>query len=162
MSSVLTWLTKAQIDESIKEINGKTLSRPVLYSGDGVGETYVVDVDIGDTEQQILYNVAIATGNHKLTYADGGSPVRLQREERGGRWFVSGFSKIMPGTYTKTAVTLPTYGFSIPIYTIGTTDDVGYSIRALAYDELIAAGGYGNIAYGVFGVYKGGVLIEVK
>lgn len=161
MSSVLTWLTKAQIDENVKEINGKTLSRPILYSGDGEGETYVVDVDVGDTEQQILYNVPIAPGNNELTYAEGGAPVRLQRES-GGKWFISGFSKIMPGTYTKTPVTLPTFGFGIPDYSVGTPVDVGFSIRLLAYDELADNGGYGVLPYGAQGIYQGGVLLEVK
>ena len=134
------------------ELDGKVLTRPALLVSDGDGLTYAVDVDIGD--DKLLRNVPLARANVDVVYADVGNPCRLRRTAN-GRWEVVGFSKEMPGTYTRFSVSLSTFVF-------GPLEDITTSARALTYDELATFGTYGVTPYGSVGIFRGGVLQEIK
>lgn len=146
-------LIKREITRADDEINGKVLTRPALLLTDGESVTYAVDVDIGD-QGETLKNVSVARANQDLMYADVGNPCRLRRTES-GRWEVIGFSKEMPGTYTRFAVSLDDLSF-------GPVENLTLESRALTYGELITYGGYGVVAYGAIGVFKGGILQEIR
>lgn len=170
MSGLLTYLMRAEIDHSVKEIDGATLTRPTLLVTDGLALTYGVDVDVGlkdidtNTGDEVvtpLRNVPIAVGNKDLIYADAGSAVRLRRSAS-GRWEVIGFSKRRPGTYIRIPVTIPSPGFEPVPYTLGTVANVGLVARSLAYEELAVYGGYGVVPYGATGIFRDGVLIELR
>lgn len=134
------------------ELDGKVLTRPALLITDGNGLTYAVDVDIGSSAP--LRNVTLARANTDLIYADVGNPCRLRRTAN-GRWEVIGFSKEMPGTYTRFAVNLADLSF-------GPVEDLTVSARPLTYDELASLGGYGTTPYGAIGRFIGGVLQEIS
>lgn len=157
--SLLVNLTDARIDDKTTELNGKTVSRPVLFVGDEAGNSmYVVDVDVGEGET--MRDVAIATASSETRYAEVGTPVELKRI--GNRWQVMGFSKTMPGTRFRVPVAVPAFDFGLPTYTTGTIEDLSYIIRALTYGELADyAGGYGTVPYGALGKFEGGVLTEI-
>lgn len=160
MGSIVTNYTQAVIDDDKTELTGRTTSRPNLLTFDeGLNETYVVNVDIGEGEE--LRDVAIATGNRELQYAEVSSPVELKKIA--GHWTVIGFSKVMPGTYKRIPVTVPSFDFGLPTYTTGTIVTESFLIRALSYGELGTLRTYGSIdaAYGSLGKFQDGVLIEV-
>ena len=168
---ILTYLIDAQIDSARQEIDGKTLTRPMLLLSDGTYSTYAVDVDVG--EKTPLYNVPIATGAKDARFADVGSAVRLRRSESG--WFeVTGLSKRMPGTYTAVPVSIPKFTFAPQVVynaatppaatggvVVGTPAPVGITSRAITYGELATLGGYGLVPYGAIAFYSGGVLTGV-
>lgn len=170
MSGYLTYLVRAEIDQSKRELDGTTLTRPTLLVTDGLDLTYGVDVDVGlkaidnNTGDEVitpLRNVPIAAANKDLIYSDAGAAVRLRRSDS-GRWEVVGFSKRRVGTYTRTPVDIPEPGFGPIPYTIGTVADIGLLARALTYDELITYGGFGIAPYGATGIFRNGVLIELR
>lgn len=134
------------------ELDGKVLTRPALLVTDGNGLTYAVDVDIG--KDAPLKNVPLARANADLIYAEVGNPCRLRRTAS-GQWEVVGFSKEMPGTYTRFAV-------SLSDFTFGPVEDLTLEARPLTYAELITYGGYGAVPYGAVGIFKGGVLQEIR
>jgi hypothetical protein len=105
--------------------------------------------------------VPIAAANKDLIYAEVGSAVRLRRSDS-GRWEVVGFSKRRIGTYTRVGVSIPDPGFDPIPYTLESPVDIGLTARVLTYDELITYGGYGAIPYGATGIFRGGVLIELR
>lgn len=157
--SLLVNLTEALIDDNRDEIVGRTTSRPKLLVYDEAGnEMYVVDVDIGEEEE--LRDVAVATGNNEVRYADVSTPVTLKRIS--GRWQVVGFAKTMPGTYNRVPVTVPSFDFGLPTYTTGTVETISFEVRALTYGELGDLGTYGSATpYGALGKFQGGTLVEV-
>lgn len=180
MSGILTYLTQAVVRDNVKELDGKTLTRPTLLISDGEHQTFGVDVDIAqkrigkrkNTETNLyeeypegevvpLRNVPIASGTHQLIYADIGSAVRLRRSES-GFWEIVGFSKRAPGTYTVLRVTIGKPSCDPLEYTIGDPTSIGLSSRALTYEELSTYGDYGTIPYGAIGVFRGGTLIEIR
>jgi len=159
MSSILSNIIDADIDRAKTELEGRTLTRPILFLGDEAGnQVYVVNVDIGEDNE--MRDVPIAQGNQDLRYADVGSPVSLRRTAQ--RWTVVGFSKVMPGTRTEVLVTVPNFDFGLPTYTIGVITDLTFVIRALTYGELSTLGpAYGQTPYGAQGKFQGGVLVEI-
>lgn len=170
MAGLLTYLIRGEIDQSIREIDGTILTRPTLLVTDGLSLTYGCDVDVGlksldgNTGDEVvapLRNVPIAANSRDLIYADAGTAVRLRRSET-GRWEVTGLSKRRPGSYTRTPVHIPEPGFGPIAYDLGTTAEVGLVARALSYDELASFGGYGVVPYGATGIFRGGVLIELR
>lgn len=151
--SMLTYITQAEIRNAAKELDGKVLTRPALLVTDGLAMVYAVDVDIGQKDP--LRNVPIARGNRDLLYAEVGAAVRLRRTES-GRYEVSGFSKEAPGTYIRIPVTLTTF-------VLGPAEDESITGRPLTYEELHTIGaGYGFCPYGAIGIFKGGVLQEIR
>lgn len=137
------------------EINGKILTRPALLVTDGDSRTYCVDVDIGISgDSNTLKNVPLARANRELVYAEAGNVCRLRRSAS-GQWEVSGFSKEGPGTYKRFAVSLADLSF-------GSLEDLTLQARPLTYAELAVYGTYGSIPYGAIGIFKGGVLQEIK
>lgn len=134
------------------EINGKVLTRPALLSTDGNALIYVIDVDIG--EDEMLRSVPVARANRDICYAEVGNPCRLRRTAN-GQWEVVGFSQEMPGTYTRIAINLTTLSY-------GPLEDVSLVARPLSYEELVAFGGYGVVAYGTTAIFRGGVLLELR
>lgn len=167
--TILANLLQATVDRSIDEIDGETLGRPQLRVTDGANLTWGVDVDIGQTRLDDngdevaapLINVPIASGNQEILYADAGAAVRLRRS-RAGRLEVVGFSKRKPGTYTVVDVMLPTLSSEPFAFDVGPGVGIGMSARALSYGEIDAAGGYGTVPYGAIGVFRGGVLEDVR
>lgn len=157
--SMLTYLVDAEIRDNKTTLEGKTLTRPILFLGDALNTTYAVNVDIG--EGQIMYDVPVAAGNNELRYAEIGSPVVLTRNEA-GRWMVTAFSKVLPGTFTRVPVNVPDWSFGIPEYSLGTIENLGVEVRALTYGELATMGGYGTLAYGAVALYRGGALVEIQ
>ncbi len=160
MGSIVTNYTQAVIDDNETELTGRTTSRPNLLTFDeGLHSVYVVNVDIGDKQE--LRDVAIATGNKELQYAEVSSPVNLKKVA--GHWTVVGFSKTMPGTYLRIPVTVPAFDFGLPTYTTGTIVTESFLIRALTYGELGTIRTYGSIdaPYGALGKFQDGALIEV-
>jgi hypothetical protein len=158
MTSLLVNLTDARIDDKKTELNGKTISRPVLWVVDEASnQMYVVDVDTG--EDEMMRDVAIATASSETRYAEVGTPVTLKKIAN--RWTVVGFSKVMPGTFNRVPVTVPSFEFGLPTYTTGTILDLSFTIRALTYGELNDLGVYGEIAYGALGRFEGGSLTEI-
>jgi hypothetical protein len=109
---------------------------------------------IEDLFDSALRNVTLARANVDLIYAEVGNPCRLRRSAN-GRWEVIGFSKEMPGTYTRFAVDLADLSF-------GPVEDLSVDARPLSYAELAALGGYGTVPYGAVGVFIGGVLQEIR
>lgn len=172
MSTITTNLVQAVVDRNLRELDGRTLTRPVLRVSDGSANlTWCVDVDInqkrvdpntGDEVTAVLRNVAIASGDQSLLYADIGAAVRLRRTD-GGRWEVSGFSKMAPGSYVRVPVTIGTPGADPVAITVGTPVDITLSSRALTYGELADhGGGYGSTPYGAVGIFRGDELLEVR
>lgn len=102
---------------------------------------------------ETLKFVPLARANSDLVYADVGNPVRLRRSAS-GQYEVVGFSKEMPGTYTRTPI-------DITDFTFGLVEDLTNQARPLTYDELAIYGGYGVLPYGAVAVFKGGVLQEI-
>lgn len=146
-------IAKRSVADGRDEINGKVLTRPALLVTDGVGATYAVDVDIAQTEP--LKNVPLARANTDLVYAEVGNPCRLRRTSS-GQWEVIGFSKEMPGTYTRFPVSLTDFSF-------GPVEDLTLDARPLTYDELATmGGGYGTVPYGAVALFVGGVLQEIR
>lgn len=135
------------------EIDGKVLSRPALLLTDGESLVYAVDVDIGEAGKA-LKNVPLARANKDLMYADAGNPCRLRRTDA-GRWEVIGFSKEMPGTYIRFAVSLADLSF-------GPIENLTLDTRPLTYAEIVTYGGYGSLPYGALGIFKGGILQEIS
>jgi hypothetical protein len=170
--SVLIGLIGAEVRDSRDQIFGKVVSRPKLTYSDGENLTYAADVDIGvaqpsgedvDTigDDTILRLVPIAAGNLQVRYAEVGNPVTLTRTALGS-WQISGFSKEMPGTYTRINVTVPYFDFGLPDYDVGDPISLGYEARPLTYAELATlGGGYGTAMYGAVGLFKGGELVEI-
>lgn len=170
MSGLLTYLVRAEIDQSVREIDGAILTRPALLVTDGLALTYGVDVDVGmktidsNTGDEVvtpLRNVPIAANSRDVIYSDAGTAVRLRRSES-GRWEVVGLSKRRPGTYVRVPVTIPEPGFGPIAYDLGEPLQVGLIARALTYDELASFGGYGTVPYGATGIFRNGVLIELR
>ena len=170
MSGYLTYLMRAEIDQSKRERDGTTLTRPTLLITDGLSLTYGVDVDIGikaidnNTGEEVvtpLRNVPIAAANKDLIYTDIGSAVRVRRSDS-GRWEVIGFSKRRVGTYTRVGVDIPDPGFDPIPYTLGSQQSVGLTPRAVSYGELAVLGGYGTVAYGATAIYRGDTLLELR
>lgn len=156
--SLLVNLTDARIDDKKTELNGKTISRPVLFVGDeAANQMYVVDVDVGEGE--MMRDVALATASSETRYAEVGSPVTLKKI--GNRWSVVGFSKVMPGTFNRVPVTVPSFDFGLPTYTTGAILDLSFTVRALTYGELNDHGSYGATPYGALGRFEGGALTEI-
>lgn len=170
MAGLLTYLVRGEIDQSIREIDGAILTRPTLLVTDGLSLTYGCDVDVGlksldgNTGEEVvapLRNVPIAANSRDLIYADAGTAVRLRRSET-GRWEVTGLSKRRPGSYSRVPVHIPDPSFGPIAYDLGTVVEVGLVARALTYDELASFGGYGVVPYGATGIFRGGVLIELR
>lgn len=170
MAGYLTYLVRAEIGQSVREIDGAILTRPLLLVTDGLALTYGVDVDVGlkdidtNTGDEVvtpLRNVPIASNSRDLIYADAGTAVRLRRSET-GRWEVIGLSKRRPGSYTRVPVTIPQPGFGPLPYDLGTSVEVGLVARPLAYEELASFGGYGVVPYGATGIFRDGTLIELR
>jgi hypothetical protein len=109
---------------------------------------------VTDLFDSALHNVTLARANADLIYAEVGNPCRLRRTTN-GRWEVIGFSKEMPGTYTRFAVNLADLSF-------GPVEDLSVDARPLTYAELASFGGYGTVPYGAIGVFIGGVLQEIR
>lgn len=151
-SNVLTYLTETQISDAEDEIDGKALTRPALLATDGSVLAYVVDVDIG--KKVILRNVPVARNNRSLIFADAGSAVRLRRTTS-GRYQVIGLSNEQPGTYT-------TFTVNLTDFTFGPVTDLSLTARPLTYAELATFGGYGTVPYGATGIFRGGVLLEIR
>jgi hypothetical protein len=169
---VVTNVIQAVVDASKRELDGKTLSVPALLVADGDGGlSYCVDVDIGqkrinqntgDEEIAILKNVAIASGDQSLLYADVGAAVRLRRSDS-GRWEIVGYSKRIPGTYFRIGVQIGEPGADPIRITLSTPTDITVSSRPLTYDELATiGGGYGVCPYGAIGLFRGDELVEVR
>ena len=159
--SLLVNLAESVFNEKKDTLQGRTVSRPTLFIGDeALNSFYVVDVDVGD-ENETMKDVAIASGNNEVRYADVSTPVELKRIA--GHWQVIGFSKTMPGTFNRVPVTVPDFQFGLPTYSTGTVVLVSFEVRALTYQELADLGTYGGGAtpYGALGKFQGGVLIEV-
>jgi hypothetical protein len=150
--NVLTYLTESQITDAETEIDGKALTRPALLATDGAVLAYVVDVDVG--KNVILRNVPIARNNRSLVFTDAGSAIRLRRTDS-GRYEVVGLSNELPGTYT-------TFSVNLDDFTFGAVTDLTIVSRLLTYAELATVGGYGTIPYGAIGIFKGGVLLEIR
>lgn len=159
--SLLVNLVENVIDDERTEIVGRTTTRPKLYIYDEAGnEMYVVDVDVGDGDSNVLRDVAVATGNNEIRYADVSTPVTLKKIA--GRWQVVGFAKTMPGTYNRVPVTVPSFDFGLPTYTTGTVETISFSVRPLTYGELGTLSTYGDATpYGAIGKFQGTTLIEV-
>jgi hypothetical protein len=159
-TSNLLRLARSEIDRSIREIDGKVLTRPALLTTDGIGTVYAVDVDIGASE--ILRSVPIARANRDLFYADAGSPCRL-RCTVAGQWEVVGFSREKPGTYTRVAVTVPPFQLGpASDTTFGAAEDISIDARPLTLGELDTYGGFGVVPLGAIGIFRGGTLQELR
>ena len=102
---------------------------------------------------EVLRNVPISRANADVMYADVGNAVRLRRSVN-GQYEVVGFSKELPGTYTRIAIDIEDYSF-------GVIEDLSIQVRPLAYDELATYGGYGVLPYGAIVKFIGGVVQEV-
>jgi hypothetical protein len=168
--TVLSNLIDAQIKDAKTTLYGKVLTRPALLVTDGQEAIYAVDVDIGivdptgydetlDLQNQnitgsVLHNVPIARGNDALIYADVGAAVTLTRSV-GGRYEVSGFSQILPGTNIRYAVNLEDM-------TLGGTTDNTWTARPLTLGELGTLAPFGNLPLGAIGIYRGGVLQRIQ
>jgi hypothetical protein len=129
----------------------------VAGSGFSVGDWVVSDGSawsrIEHLFESTLRNVTLARANVDLIYAEVGNPCRLRRTTN-GRWEVIGFSKEMPGTYTRFSVDLADLSF-------GPVEDLSVDARPLTYAELASFGGYGTVPYGAVGLFIGGVLQEI-
>jgi len=149
---LLTYITQAEIRDAADELDGKILTRPALLVTDGANLIYAVDVDIG--QKVPLKNVPIARANGDLLYADAGNACRLRRSAS-GQYEVVGFSKELPGTYTRIAVDLTDLA-------LGPVEDITISARPLQYGELADFGGYGMVPYGAVAIFRGSTLLELR
>lgn len=156
--TTLAYLQSAEVRDSVESLDGEVTSRPALLRTDGAVLTYAADVRIsgeGETEQ-VLRAVPIAVGVRDVVYAEVGAAVTLRRHGGTGRLEIVGFAKRKPGRHVRIAVNLDAG-------TAGAPTDVGLSVRLLAYDELATlGGGYGVVAYGTYGVFRGGTLVELR
>lgn len=152
--SALVNLTNALIDDSVRELDGKVLTRPALLFSDGVSTTYAADVAI-DGQDEPLRNVTIATGNRELTYADAGSAVRLRRSAS-GQFEIVGFSKRGPGDFIRIGINLETGA-------LGVAQNVGLYSRPLTLGELgDYLGGFGTVPLGATALYRGDDFLELR
>lgn len=159
MSGVVT-IARKQVADAQREIDGKVLTHPALLVTDGVSVTYAVDVEIGSNE--ILRNVPIARANRDLTYAEAGSACRLRRTTA-GQYEVIGFSREMPGTYFRVAVSVPPFQLGpASDTTFGAIEDVTIDARPLTLGELETYGGFGIVPLGAIGIFRGGSLLELR
>lgn len=108
----------------------------------------------GQSGSVILRDVPIARNNRDLVFADAGAAVTLRRSSN-GRYEIIGLSNELPGTYTVFTVDLGTFAF-------GPTVDLTLTARALTFGELGSLGTFGVIPFGATGLFKGGVLQEIK
>lgn len=151
--SLLTYLTQTSIRDAGGELDGKVLTRPALLVTDGTNLIYAVDVDIGMSGP--LKNVPIARGNRDLLYADVGSAARLRRSES-GQYEVVGFSKQMPGTYTRVEV-------CIDDGVLGPVEDLTISGHVITLGELADFGaGFGSTPLEAVAIYQGTTLLELR
>lgn len=151
--NVVTYLQSAAIRDSIQSIEGKILTRPRLQKTDGTEITWSCDVRITGYDDPLL-NVPIAMANRELVYAEAGSAVELTRS-LSGRFEITGFSKRMPGRRTR-------IGVDIDIGSTSTDPDTTLNARPLTYGELATFGGYGNVPYGAYGIFRGTELIDLR
>lgn len=149
---LLTYITQAEIRDAANELNGKILTRPALLVTDGENLIYAVDVDIG--QKAPLKNVPIARGNFDLLYADAGNACRVRRSAS-GQYEVVGFSKELPGTYTRIPIDLD-------YLTLGAVEDITISARPLTYGDIEDYGGYGMVPYGAVAIFRGSTLLELR
>lgn len=170
--STLTYLMQAVVDGSKREIDGKTLTRPFLLIADANTQlTYGVDVDIGlkqvdpNTAEEVvtpLRNVPIASGSHEIVYADAGTAVRLRRSDS-GRYEVVGFTKRMPGNYTRYGIQIAAPSADPIVWVIDEPIAAGLSSRPLTFEELGTIGpGFGITPFGAYGLFRGDVLVEIR
>jgi hypothetical protein len=151
--SLLTYLTQADIRDAAVELDGKVLTRPALLVTDGSNLIYAVDVDIGVGAP--LKNVPIARGNRDLLYADAGNACRLRRSES-GQYQVIGFSKELPGTYTRVCV-------HIDSAALGAITDMTISGHVVTLGELADFGaGFGSTPLEAVAIYQGSTLLELR
>lgn len=151
--SILTYLTQTSIRDAGTELDGKVLTRPALLVTDGTNLMYAVDVDIGMNAP--LKNVPIARGNRDLLYADVGSAARLRRSES-GQYEVIGFSKQMPGTYTRVEV-------CIDDGVLGPVEDLTIAGHVVTLGELADFGaGFGSTPLEAVAIYQGTTLLELR
>ncbi len=152
-SSILSYLTQADIRDAAPEVQGKILTRPALLVTDGVGVTYACDVDIG--KEAPLRNVPVAGGANNLIYAESGNAVTL-RKTASGQYAIVGFAKELPGTYIRIPITISTSAF-------GPSEDLSMVSRPLTLGELADyGGGFGIIQLGAVATFQGGVLIRIS
>lgn len=151
--TILTDITSAQIASAQNELDGKILTRPALLVTDGSNLVYAVDVDIGLGAP--LKNVPIARGNRELIYADVGNAARLRRSAS-GQYEVVGFSKQMPGTFTRVCVHV---GDGL----LGTITDESITSHVVSLGELADFGaGFGSTPLQAVAIYHGSTLLELR
>lgn len=151
--SLLTYLTQTEIASAASELDGKILTRPALLVTDGTNLVYAVDVDIGLGAP--LKNVPIARGNRDLLYAEAGSACRLRRSAS-GQYEVVGFSKELPGSYTRVCVHLGSG-------TLGAVTDMTIASHIVSLGELAAFGaGFGSTPLEAVAIYQGSTLLELR
>lgn len=151
--SLLTYLTQTSIRDASSELDGKVLTRPALLVTDGTNLVYAVDVDIGMSGP--LKNVPIARGNRDLLYAEVGSAARLRRSTS-GQYEVVGFSKEMPGSYTRVEV-------CIDDGVLGPVEDLTISGQVVTLGELADFGaGFGSTPLEAIAIYQGSTLLELR
>lgn len=149
----LTDVTQAQINSAQTELDGKILTRPALLVTDGANLIYAVDVDIGLGAP--LKNVPIARGNFDLLYADVGNAARLRRSES-GQYEVVGFSKELPGSFTRVCVHI---GDGV----LGPVTDEGISSHVVSLGELADfSAGFGSTPFEAVAIYRGSTLLELR
>ena len=120
---------------------------------DGLNLVYAVDVDIAQSAP--LKNVPIARGNRDLIYADVGSAARLRRSAS-GQYEVVGFTKEMPGTYTRVEV-------CIDDGVLGAVQDLTIAGHIVTLDELADFGsGFGSTPLEAVAIYQGSTLLELR
>lgn len=108
----------------------------------------------GQTGSLILRDVPIARNNRELVFADAGAAVTLRRSAN-GRYEIIGLSNELPGTYTSFTVDLGTFAF-------GPVIDLSLVARPLTFGELGSLGSFGVTPLGATGLFRGGVLQEIK
>jgi hypothetical protein len=151
--SLLTYLTQAEIRSAATELDGKVLTRPALLVTDGINLIYAVDVDIGLGAP--LKNVPVARGNRDLMYADAGNACRLRRSAS-GQYEVVGFSKELPGSYTRVCVHLNSAA-------LGAIEDLTISGQVVTLGDLAAFGaGFGSTPLEAVAIYRGSTLLELR
>lgn len=151
--SILTYVTSTAIRDAATEVDGKVLTRPALLVTDGTNLIYAVDVDIGLSAP--LKNVPIARGNRDLIYADVGNAARMRRSSS-GQYEVIGFTKEMPGTYTRVEV-------CIDDGVLGAITDMTISGHVVELGELQDFGaGFGSTPLQAVAIYQGSTLLELR
>ncbi len=151
--SLLTYVTNAAIRDAAVELDGKILTRPALLVSDGLNLVYAVDVDIGQSAP--LKNVPIARGNRDLLYAEVGNAARLRRS-LSGQYEVIGFTKELPGTYTRVEV-------CIDDGILGAIEDRTIEGRIVTLGELADFGaGFGSTPLEAVAIYQGSTLLELR